>query len=101
MEKIKWSPSNIKHARSLGIIEFNSGDKNNPDDECWHDFHVFALADRLVFGGFCNVGFIESGYMLTDGFAIEETLQDLTDELESFYRGGCEPRERLVCSERM
>jgi len=98
MEKIEWSPSNIKHATYLGVIEFNSGDE---EDECWHDFQVFTLSNRLIFGSFCNTGFIESGYMLKVGESTDVALQELASELEAFYRGGCEPRERLICSERM
>ena len=98
MKPTRWIPYSIKKATYLGVIEFNSGDDEEP---CWHDFHVFASSNALIFGGFCNAGFIESGHMHKDGCNTDVALQELADELETFYRGGCKPRERLILSDSM
>lgn len=64
---------------------------------------VFSILDsgsRLIFGGACNVGFIESGYIEYDG-SMEEALQELNEELETFYLQGKDHCSRIVCNERM
>lgn len=93
-----WTCSNVNEStdKYLGAIEFqdNSGE--------YQYFEVIQTATRLVFGGACNVGFIESGYMiLDDSFSIDENLQDLIEDLEVYYNDGPRYVSRIVCNERM
>ncbi len=67
-----------------------------------HDFTVLRRSDRLVFGGACNVGFLESGYLPVFDFEddLGELVVDLIDQLEAYYDQG--PSEsRVVCNECM
>jgi hypothetical protein len=94
MVKTQWKASNTENAKYIGIIEFNVG-------EDWHDFEVLELEDRLLFGGICNVGFLESGYILKDGRSLDETLVELQEDLEIFYSEGRESVNFIVYNERM
>ncbi len=95
--KTQWAPSpGADTATYLGLIEF----QDNQDE--WHNFAVVATKERLIFGGVCNVGFLESGYMLRDDCeSLDETLQEMQSDLETFYNDGPEFTSRIVCNERM
>ncbi len=88
----KATPSHrIEKASYLGDIEVNE-----------ELFSVLSLPSRLIFGGVCNVGFLESGYIRKESFeTTDETLQELVAELETFYSEGHEYCSRIVCNERM
>ena len=90
-----WTASETKDAKYLGVLEFQdvAGE--------WHDFEVFEMSDRLVFGGFCNVGFLESGYILKDDCYCEPILEELLADLEVYYNDGAGFVSRIVCNERM
>ena len=65
-------------------------------------FEVLRAPDRLIFGGCCNVGFLESGYMLIEEYETEaEALQELSAELDTYYRDGRDYVTRIVCNDRM
>ena len=96
----QWTASDLTHAKPIGrglsIMEFqdNSGE--------WHDFDILATKERLVFGGCCNVGFLESGYIERESFeSLDETLQELLSDLETYYNDGPQYVSRIVCNERM
>lgn len=93
----KWTFSDAENGGTyLGIIEFQS------NDEEWHYFEIMQTKDRLVFGGFCNVGFLESGYMeIDDCFSLDENLQDLLEDLECYYNDGPEYCIYIIYNERM
>jgi hypothetical protein len=87
----QWSVSNVEGAKYLGTIEVN--------DE---SFEVLTTDTKLVFGSACNVGLLESGYILRDSFeSLDETLQELHSDLETYYRDGASYVSRIVCNERM
>lgn len=68
----------------------------------WHDFTIIATKKRVVFGGCCNVGFIESGYIERDDCeSLDETLSELLADLETHYNNGPQYVSRIVCNERM
>ena len=70
----------------------------------WHDFAIIATPSRVVFGGMCNVGFVESGYIdrnIDARECLDETLQELLDDLETYYNDGPEYVSRIVYNERM
>jgi hypothetical protein len=83
-----WSVSNIEGAKYLGTLEVN--------DE---SFEILATETKLVFGGACNAGFLESGYILRESFeSLDETLQELHADLETYYRDGANYVSRIVCN---
>jgi len=95
--KTKWDFSNAEEiGKYIGLIEFQD------DTGEYHDFHIYSTETRLVFGGACNVGFLESGYMpLDNDFSIDENLQELIADLECFYNDGLQYTIKIVCNERM
>lgn len=94
--KTVWAASDADKAKYLGLIEFqdNKGE--------WQHFEVLELPDRLLFGGACNVGFLESGYILREDYeSLDETLQEMLSDLECYYNDGSQYVSRIVCNERM
>lgn len=91
-----WTASDTADAQYIGVIEFqdNKGE--------WHNFEVMGNADRLIFGGACNVGFLESGFIRReDGEHTDCTLQEMLADLEAYYNDGAQYVSRIVCNERM
>ena len=91
MAKTKWSPSDLEGATLMGTIEVDAG-----------AFEVLLTKRGLAFGGVCNVGFMESGYILrepdeTDNHLLEELLADL----EVVYSDGVQYVSRIVVNERI
>lgn len=87
-----WELSDISKAQHRGILELENGEY----------FEILETRDRLVFGGACNAGFLESGYIMReDHESLDETLQELNSDLETFYRDGIKYVSRIVCNERM
>ena len=93
----QWTYSDAeKNGSYLGLIEFQGIDGE------WHNFEVMQTPNRLVFGGPCNVGFLESGYMiLDDAFSLDENLATMVDELGIYYNYSPDHVEFIVCNERM
>jgi hypothetical protein len=88
----KWSVSNIEGAKYLGLLELESGES----------VEVLETETKLVFGSACNVGLLESGYILREEYeSVNETLQELHSDLETYYRDGASYVSRIVCNERM
>jgi hypothetical protein len=96
MEENEWSVTDVTDAEGPWDIEFKD------DAGEWHHFTLLATPERLVFGGACNVGFIESGYMLReDVMHLDEQLQELYQQLEDYYNKGPEAAPDLICNQRM
>lgn len=96
--KEAWSVSDTSNPIPMrsDILEFED------DSGEMHDFTIIATAERIVFGGCCNVGFIESGYLKReDGESLDEGLSELLADLEVYYNDGPEYVSRIVCNERM
>ena len=88
-----WSVSDISQATSLPLLQVDSGDN-------WFD--LLETPQKIVFGGFCNAGFLESGFIVRqDGETLDETLAELSADLETYYRDGASYVSRIVCNERM
>ena len=80
----------------MPILEFQD------DAEEWHAFDIVVTPERIVFGGCCNAGFMESGYIERDDCeSIDETLAELLSDLECYYNDGPQYVSRIVCNERM
>jgi hypothetical protein len=98
MNKTKWSVSDISKE-----IKIRSNDLEFQDDKGeWHHFVLVCTADKIVFGGCCNVGFIESGYIKREDFeSLDDTLSELLSDLETFYNVGPQYTNRIVFNKRM
>lgn len=87
-----WKVSDLETAEYVGILELENNDY----------FEVVKTKTRLVFGSCTNVGLLESGYMVIDrDFSIDENLQELLEELETYYRDGKQYCNRIICNDRM
>ena len=88
----QWPVSDLTHTKYIGTLEIEGGGY----------FEIMATDTRLVFGSACNAGFLESGYILRDDCeSVDETLQELHSDLETYYRDGASYVSRIVCNERM
>lgn len=94
MPKTLWTASDHSTAKYVGVHEFEHVE--------WHSFEILALPDRLLFGSFLNVGFLESGFIMrTAGETEYDTLRDLIADLECFYQDGAGSVSRIVYNDRM
>ena len=96
--KQAWSVSDVSNEIWMhsNILEFQD-EKGE-----WHDFTVIATPKKVVFGGVCNAGFIESGFIERDDCeSLDETLQEMLSDLETYYNNGPNFVSRIVCNERM
>lgn len=92
----EWEVSDISNGNSLGRLEFLI---DNGSYEC---FELVETKTRIVFGGCCNTGFIESGYIeREDVESLEEIISELLEDLKCYYNNGREYCTRIVCNERM
>jgi hypothetical protein len=91
-----WRPSDISKPVYEGEIEFQDNEGE------FHHFHIIATKHRIVFGGACNAGFIESGYLVREeGESLNDGLAELIEDLETFYNDGPLYVNRIVLTERM
>jgi hypothetical protein len=100
--KTRWTASNVSNSKYLGPIEFEDSKGE------FHSFEVIQVPAsinnpaRIVFGGTCNVGFLESGHInQVDCETVDETLCEMLADLETYYNDGSEYITRIVCNERM
>jgi hypothetical protein len=101
-QSAKWSvsdisePINFTRGLCLPILEFQD------NKEEFHNFDVIVTKERIVFGGACNVGFLESGYLIREeDESIDEGLSELLEDLQVYYNDGPQYVTRIVCNERM
>lgn len=72
-----WTVTDVSNADHLGTLELENGES----------FEVLNTGSKLVFGGACNAGFLESGYMLRSPFSsLQDDLENLQEDLEAYYR---------------
>ena len=87
-----WKVSDLETAEYLGILELEDGNY----------FEIVKTKTRLVFGNNCNIGLLESGYMVIDkDFPLHANLEELLDDLETYYRDGKQYCSRIICNDRM
>ena len=81
-------------AKYIGQVEFQ--DKTGD----WHYFDVLcalAPSKRIVFGCSCNVGFLESGFILREeGESVDDTLAEMLADLETYYNDGPQFTARIT-----
>jgi len=96
MNDQKWQAIDIDNADLVGDIEIEA---LNGD---YHHFTVVKTDQYLVFGGVCNIGLLQSGYMeVDDCFSFDENLQELIADLETFYNDGPDYTNLIIFNERM
>ena len=80
----------------LGIIEFEDNEGE------WHDFEIYKNQRYVLFGGHCNAGFLISGFIERESYeSLDETLQELLEDLKVYYNDGPKHVSRIKCNERM
>jgi hypothetical protein len=87
-----WKMQNIETSDYIGILELADGNY----------FEVVKTDKKLVFGNSTNIGLLQSGYMIIDNcFSIDENLQELHAELETYYSDGKQYCSMIVVNDRM
>jgi hypothetical protein len=93
-----WSVSDIANPISIRSNDLEFQDSNNE----WHHFTIIVTTDRIVYGCVCNVGFIESGYLVREEHeSLDESLQELLEDLKTFYNDGPSYITRIIHNDRM
>ena len=100
----EWSVSDVSNAKPIGNMRTNQMScvefQDNKGE--WQFFELLQTPDRIVFGGVCNVGFLESGYIVReDHESLDETLSELLSDLETYYNDGPQYVSRIAVNERM
>jgi hypothetical protein len=91
----QWTVQDVSNSKHVGTFEIETDDGGKV-------FEVVATQEKLIFGGTCNVGLLQSGYILRDECeTLSDTLNELVADLETFYRNGSNYTSRIVCNERM
>lgn len=93
-----WVAQNSDDAKHIGTIEF----KHPIEDDEYVTFEILQTTTHLLFGGACNVGFLESGnQQLNPSLSFDENLQKLIENLMNYYTGKTNFSEDFACNERM
>ena len=89
----EWRFIEEEDQEHLGILEFEVDGED-------HYFEVMDTDNYLVFGGFTNNCFLQSGFLeKEEDESVDEALRELLEDLECFYRD--KSHNRIVCNERM
>ena len=87
----EWNWIDDTNTKYIGILEIGED-----------HFEVVETPTHLIFGGACNVGLLQSGYIeKEEDETLQKTLEELYADLEVFYRDGRDYCSRIVCNERM
>lgn len=93
-----WVVSDISKPVVDSDLDLEFKDTNNEQ----HYFRLVVTADRVVFGGMTNSGFLESGYLKREeGENAGDGIQAVANELSLYYNEGPQACARIVCNERM
>ncbi len=95
-----WTVSDTTGAKYIGTLELSNGEAF----EILHTRRDSQTPHRLVFGGACNAGFLESGYLDIDtdgGESIDDALQELLEDLETYYTDGPRYTTRIIHNEKI
>ena len=93
----EWQAQDQTDAGLIGEIEFQ-----DINDTC-HHFTLIKTDTHIIFGSVCNTGLLESGnYLIDHSFTLDENLQELIADLESYYDNGKGYQsDAFKCNERM
>ncbi len=79
----EWKAQNQDNAEYIGVVEFQD------NSEEYHIFEIVKNDTHLIFGSTTNTGLLESGnYEIDPDFSIDENIQELISDLESFFNDG-------------
>lgn len=94
-----WKSQNTDQAKYIGNLEVT----NPLTGDNFADFEVVKTDTHLVFGCTCNNGLLESGnYKLDPVFSLDENLQILLENLQSYYIDGPDRQsDQFACNDRM
>ena len=96
--KTEWQVSDISREIEMHLHDLEFQDEKGE----WQNFYIIATPERVVFGGVCNAGFLESGYIVRDDCeTLDETFQEMLYDLLAYYNQGPEFVARIVYNERM
>ena len=101
-----WTVSDMTKAEHIGTL---SVEATNEDGHPYtYDFEIIAThatsatPNRLFFGSITNSGFLESGFIeIEDGETLNNTLNDLHDDLQTYYVDGPRFTNRIIANNRM
>jgi hypothetical protein len=80
----------------VGLIEFQDNEGE------YYDFEIYKTKRFLAFGSHCNAGFLISGFIERESYeSVDETLQELLEDLQVYYNDGPEYVSRIKCNDRM
>ena len=80
----------------VGLIEFQDNEGE------YYDFEIYKTKGFLAFGSHCNAGFLISGFIERESYeSVDETLQELLEDLQVYYNDGPEYVSRIKCNDRM
>jgi hypothetical protein len=80
----------------VGLIEFQDNEGE------YYDFEIYKTKRFLAFGSHCNAGFLISGFIEQESYeSVDETLQELLEDLQVYYNDGPEYVSRIKCNDRM
>jgi len=97
-----WTATDISNPVRLGRSGYSAEIEFQDNFENFHHFYLVATETRIAFGGACNTGFLESGYIeREEGESLDDTLQELISDLETYYNDGPRYVSRIVVNERM
>ena len=101
-----WTASDLTEAAHIGTLEVEA--TNEDGHPYTYDFEIIAThatsttPDRLAFGGITNSGFLESGFIeIEDGETLNNTLNELHDDLQVYYVDGARFTNRIIANNRM
>jgi len=92
----QWKYQDETNLKYVGSLEFqdNWGE--------YHNFEVYNNDTVIVFGCHTNCGLLQSGYMILDSdFSLDENLQELLSDLETYYNFGKDCTNKIICNDRM
>lgn len=100
----KWTCKNDTGAEYIGVLEWNKNEDNEDMEEDYIYFETMLTKNKkyLLFGTFCNSGFMQSGFMKIDNcFSLDENLSELLEDLKTYYKDGYKYCSNIVCNKCM
>lgn len=101
-KKPDWEASDLTAARYMGEIDFQDEKGESHDFSLYTTWEHSKTPLRFVFGGHCNAGFLESGYLQFESDEyVTDILDDLMVDLHNYYNCGPKSVSRIIVNERM
>jgi len=95
MEKKWYHIDDVVGVEFVGVLELSV-------EFDYNYFMIVKIGNKLVFGNATNIELLQSGFMpINDDFSLDENLQELNSELETYYRDGYRYCTNILCNDRM